>query len=103
LLLTSKDNYSPTFPPDPIQLTIMNKKQLKQSSIQGDIKQPLFVYNKTNQLPANTEELFMVLVYDKFTISDDQKLVFEMYEKKGGRNISFNIKRDLISKASPIK
>ena len=94
----SSINYDINF----IQMTIVNKKQLKQSSIQEDIKQPLFVYNKTNQLPAKTKELFMVLVYDKFTISDDQKLVFEMYEKKGGRNISFDIKRDLISKAIPI-
>ena len=70
--------------------------------MQEDIKQPIFIYNKTDLIPAKTTELFIVLIYDKYTISSDQKLVFEMYEKKG-RNIPFDIKKDLISNAIPIK
>jgi conjugative transposon TraN protein len=86
-----------------IQLSVVNKTKLKLSSIQEENKTPLFVYNKIQKLPANTKSYIMIFVYDKFTIPDDQKLVFEMYEKKGGRKIAFDIKNDLIINALPVK
>ena len=95
----SSINYDINF----IELTVVNKKQLKRASIQEEIKQPLFVYNKTDQIPAKTKEVCMVFVYDKFTIPEDRKLLFEMYEKKGGRNISFDVKKDLIGRVVAVK
>jgi len=82
---------------------VVNKKQLKRACIQEEIKQPLFVFNKTDQIPAKTKEVCMVFVYDKFTIPEDRKLLFEMYEKKGGRNISFDVKKDLIGRVVEVK
>lgn len=87
---------------DFLKMSVVDKRKLKKSSIQEDIKEPLFVYNGIEVLPGNTKTHFMVFVFDKFTIPDDRKLVFELYEKKGGRNISFDIKKDLISRAVPI-
>lgn len=87
---------------DFIKLSVVNKKKLKKSSIQEDVKEPLFVFNNITKLQANTKDHFMVFVYDKFTIPENRKLVFEMYEKKGGRNISFDILKDLIINAKPI-
>ena len=45
----------------------------------------------------------MVFVYDKFTIPEDRKLLLEMYEKKGGRNIVFDVKKDLIGRVVEVK
>jgi len=95
---SSNINYDVDF----LKMSVVNKKKLKKSSIQEDIKEPLFIYNNIEKLEARTKTHFMVFVFDKFTIPDDRKLVFELYEKKGGRNISFDIKKDLISNALPI-
>lgn len=95
---SSNINYDVDF----LKMSVVNKKKLKKSSIQEDIKEPLFIYNNIEKLEAKTKTHFMVFVFDKFTIPDDRKLVFELYEKKGGRNISFDIKKDLIINALPI-
>jgi conjugative transposon TraN protein len=87
---------------DLLQLSVVNRKKLKRAAMQEVNKEPLYVYNKTEQLLANTRRAFLVLVYSKFTLNDDQKLVFEMIEKNGGRNLRFEVKKDLIIKAKAL-
>jgi conjugative transposon TraN protein len=88
---------------DFLRMYVANKKKIKRSSIQEEIKDPVFTFNWIPEINAKTNDHFMVLVFDKFTIPDNKKLVFELYEKNGGRNISFDVTRDLIAGASAFK
>jgi conjugative transposon TraN protein len=88
---------------DFLRMYVANKKKLKRSSIQEEVKDPVFTFNWIPEINAKTKDHFMVLVFDKFTIPDNKKLVFELYEKNGGRNISFDVTRDLIAGASAFK
>ena len=42
------------------------------------------------------------MVFEKFTLGPDKKLVFEMVEKNGGRLVRFDVLKDLIIKAPMI-
>lgn len=87
---------------DYFKLTVKNKRNIEASSIQEIEKLPVFSYKKPQTILGGTKVESFVLVFEKFTIPSDRKLVFEMGEKNGGRTISYSVRKDLILKAQII-
>ncbi|MFO7655667.1 MAG: conjugative transposon protein TraN [Bacteroidales bacterium] len=85
---------------DYLKLSIKQKKQIKKTSVQEIYKEPLYIYNKADVIQPREKNTFMVLVFEKFTFQQDRKLVFEMGEKNGERNILFDIRKDYIVNAA---
>lgn len=87
---------------DYFKLLVTDKKRARVSSIQDIEKLPVYSYNKPETVPGKTRQHTFVLVFEKFTIPQSRKMVFEMGETNGGRTISFSIKKDLIIKSFEI-
>lgn len=96
---TSNINYDINF----LKFYIVDKKKLKKASIQEIEKVPIFSFNNLQTINAQTNDYPLIFVFDKFTIDYDKKLVIELGEKKGGRNIAIDITQDLIIKAVAFK
>jgi conjugative transposon TraN protein len=88
---------------DYLKLIICDKKRLKRSSIQDIEKHPVYVYQKPNDIKGNTKVHTFVIVFEKFTIPDKKKAVFETGEKNGGRSIQYDLKKDLIVEADLLR
>lgn len=72
------------------------KKQGKRKSIQKLEKQPVY----THQLPfkiSGKEMKKMVFVLPKFSLADGKRLVIELNEQNGERNINLNVKKRFIN------
>lgn len=96
---TSNINYDINF----LKFYTVDKKKLKKASNQEIEKIPIFTFNNLQTINAQTNDYPIIFVFDKFTIDYDKKLVIELGEKKGGRNIAINITQDLIIKALAFK
>lgn len=92
---TSNINYDINF----IKFYIVDKKKLKRASRQEVEKIPVYSFNNIDTINAQTNDHPIIFVFDKFTVDSDKKLVIELGEKKGGRNIAINITQDIIIKA----
>jgi hypothetical protein len=64
---------------------------------------PVFVFNSGTSTIPGPGEVDQVYALRKFTIPDDKNLVVEMFEKGGGRVLSFNVTNADILKARKIK
>ena len=82
-----------------IQLKVVNKVKLKRSSVQDDMKTLIYRYPVIQTLPPGNQPVKMIFVYDAFRLTSDQKLVLEMAEQGGGRNIFFDAQEDIFSKS----
>jgi conjugative transposon TraN protein len=96
---TSSINYDINY----IKFYIVDKKKLKKASRQEIEKTPMFSFNNIETINAGTDDHPIIFVFEKFTIDNDKKLVIELGEKKGGRNIAIDITQDLIIKAVAFK
>lgn len=92
---TSNINYDINF----IKFYTVDKKKLKKASRQEIEKTPVYSFNSIETIAAQTNDHPIIFVFDKFTIDSDKKLVIELGEKKGGRNIAIDITQDLIIKS----
>lgn len=86
-----------------IKFYTVDKKKLKKASKQEIEMTPVFSFNNIGTIDAQTNDYPIIFVFDKFTIANDKKLVVELGEKKGGRNIAIDIGQDLIIKAVAFK
>lgn len=75
---------------------IETRKQGKRKSIQRLYQKPIFKYNVPARIAEN-ETVTMVYVLPKFSLGDDKKLVLQLNENKGERNIKMNIKKRYIN------
>ncbi len=79
-----------------LKFYIETKKQGKRKSIQKLEKQPVY----THQVPfkvLENETKKMVFVLPKFSLADDKKLVVELNEQNGERNLKLNVKTRFIN------
>ncbi len=82
---------------DFIRFKIVDKKMVKQTTIQETVIYPLRAYNFISVVEGNQTER-TVFTIDKITIPDDKQLVIELFEKNGGRNQTFIVSNaDLLS------
>lgn len=75
---------------------ISNSDGLKKKSSQTISKEPIFTYLQPSKIKAKTKSKFMV-VFSKFTIDNHKKMMVELNEANGERNIRLKIARRLIN------
>lgn len=80
---------------------IKDKKTIKNSPEQEVESVPILNYNYKNYIESNNSNTF-VMAFPKFTIPDKKKFEVEIFDKDGGRHLTFSIKDDLIINAKPI-
>ncbi|CAH8295952.1 uncharacterized protein DUF4138 [Mariniflexile fucanivorans] len=61
---------------------------------------PLFIFNKPERVPGNSEHNF-IIVFEKFTINDKKELQIDLAEKEGERDLLLQINNKLIN--NPVK
>lgn len=96
-----KNSTNVSFDIDFIRMKIVDKKVMKQTSVQETVIYPLRAYNFISQVGANKTEQ-TVFTIDKITIPNDKQLVIELFEKNGGRNQSFIVENADLLRAKEI-
>jgi hypothetical protein len=79
-----------------LNLYIETRKKGKRKSLQRLYQEPIFKYNVPARITEN-ETVTMVYVLPKFSLGDDKKLVLELNENQGERNMKLNIKKRYIN------
>jgi conjugative transposon TraN protein len=96
---SSNINYDVDF----VKFYIRDKKVAKRTAIQESEVTPVFVYNASQTTIPGPGGIDQVYALHKFTIPDDKNLVVEMFEKGGGRQLSFVVTNSDILKAHKLK
>jgi conjugative transposon TraN protein len=86
---------------DYIRCFIQDNKKLNNSPQQEVDIHPLLTYNFQEEIGSERENTF-VMALPKFTIPDGKKFYVQIYEKDGGRHLSFTIKNKHIMGAKYI-
>lgn len=86
---------------DYISFKVVDKKVLKRTAIQEQVILPLRAYNYVTEISGNTSER-IVFAMDKFTLPDDKQLVIDVFEKNGGRHVSFVVESEDIIQAKVV-
>jgi conjugative transposon TraN protein len=86
-----------------VRFYIKDKKTPKRTATQEDEMYPVYTFNDKIMAIPGKMKLDRVYVMEKFTIPDDKVLIIELFEKKGGRNMSFVVNNDDIIKAKLIR
>lgn len=86
---------------DFIRCFIKDKKTIASSPEQEIESTPILSYKYLTVIQSHTSNNF-VLAFPKFTIPDKKIFEVQIYDKDGGRHLSFSIKDDLIINATPI-
>jgi len=73
-----------------LRFFISNSIGFKKKSTQTISKEPIFTYLLTNKIKGGTKSQFMV-VFSKFTIDNHKKMMIELNELNGERNIKLKI------------
>ena len=91
-----KNSTNVPFDVDFVRMKIIDKKLTKRTAIQEMVIYPIRAYNYVTMVGANRVER-TVFALDKITIPADKLLIFEVFEKNGGRHQSFIVENsDLI-------
>jgi len=101
LHLTNKSNIG--YDVDFVKFYIRDKKVAKRTAMQESELTPVFVYNAKLTTIPGPGQVDQVYALHKFTIPDDKNLVVEMFEKGGGRQLSFVVGNRDILKARKLK
>jgi hypothetical protein len=65
-------------------------------------KNPLFIYNAYRTIQGNNEKV-LIFVYEQFSIDNNKKLVFEINESNGERNLLLKVPHYLINNPKKMK
>lgn len=87
---------------DFVKFYIRDKKLTKRTALQ-QLVAPLFVYNANQTVIPRPGSMEQVYVPGKFAIPDNKNLVMEMFERGGGRHLTFNVSNEDILKAHELK
>jgi conjugative transposon TraN protein len=97
--LHSENESNINFDIDFIRIFICDKKVSKRTTSQEKEIFPLHIFNKNLNTIPGSGRLDQIFVMEKITIPDDKMLRVELFEKKGGRHLSFQITHKDIIKA----
>ena len=75
---------------DFITFTVVDKKVAKRTAIQEQVLQPLRAYHQVMQVKGKDSE-HSVFVLEQFALSEDKQLEVTLYERNGGRTLSFYV------------
>jgi len=79
-----------------LDLSVQTRKKGKRKSLQSFYQKPLYTYNRPSKIAEN-ETIRMVYVLPKFSISDDRRVLLELNEKNGERNLKLKISHKYIN------
>ena len=75
---------------DFITFKVVDKKVAKRTAIQEQVLQPLRAYHQVMQVKGKDSE-HSVFVLEQFALSEDKQLEVTLYERNGGRTLSFYV------------
>lgn len=86
---------------DFLRIKVVDRKIIGRTAIQETVVTPLRAYNHVTRVDGRREER-TVFAIPKITIPDGKQLVVELYERDGGRNLSFAIGNEELVRARPV-
>ena len=78
---------------DFVTFKVVDKKVAKRTAIQEQVLQPLRAYHQVLQVRGKGSE-HSVFVLDQFSLSEDKQLEVTLYERNGGRTLTFYVEQE---------
>lgn len=78
---------------DFITFKVVDKKVAKRTAIQERVLQPLRAYHQVMQVRGKDSE-HSVFVLEQFALSEDKQLEVTLYERNGGRTLTFYVEQE---------
>lgn len=78
---------------DCISFKVVDKKVAKRTAMQEQVLQPLKAYHQVMQVKNNRSER-SVFVLEQFSLSEDKQLEVTLYERGGGRTMTFYMEQE---------
>ena len=78
---------------DFVTFKVVDKKMAKRTAIQELVLQPLRAYHQVMQVRGKGSE-HSVFVLDQFSLSEDKQLEVTLYERNGGRTLTFYVEQE---------
>lgn len=78
---------------DFISFKVVDKKVAKRTAMQEQVLQPLRAYHQMMQVRDNSSER-SVFVLEQFSLSEDKQLEVTLYERGGGRTMTFYMEQE---------
>ena len=78
---------------DFIAFKVVDKKVAKRTAIQEQVLQPLRAYHQVMQVKGQSRE-HSVFVLEQFALSEDKQLEVTLYERNGGRTLTFYVEQE---------
>ena len=75
---------------DFITFKVVDKKVTRRTAIQERVLQPLRAYNQVTQVKGGKHER-SVFILEQFTLPEDKRLEVTLYERNGGRTMTFHL------------
>lgn len=94
----SNINYDVDF----LRFFIQDKQRVRRTASQEVSIKPIYIFGCDEKISGRTSE-DVVYALEKFTIPDAKRLMIEVFEKNGGRNMSLSIKNKTIVNAKMIQ
>lgn len=79
-----------------LEFSVQTRKKGKRTSMQRLIKEPVFNYHIPDRISKHSSKR-MVVVFPKFSISNDKRVLVTLQEKKGERNLTLDIPHRFIN------
>lgn len=86
---------------DFITFKVVDKKMAKRTAIQEQMLLPLRAYHQVMQIRGKGRE-HSVFVLEQFALSEDKRLEVTLYERNGGRTLTFYVEQDDLRLAQKI-
>lgn len=84
-----------------LRLYLNDKKKVRRTASQEVDVLPIKAIGDSQHVPAQSKQE-VIFVFNKFTIPDNRRMVAELFEKNGGRNLKIRIKNKTIVKSQPV-
>ena len=81
------------FAVDFVRFQVVDKKVAKRTAMQEQVLQPLRAYHQLIEVKASTHEQG-VFVLEQFSLSEDKELQVTLYERGGGRTLTFSLDQE---------
>ncbi len=81
------------FAVDFVTFKVVDKKVAKRTAMQEQVLQPLRAYHQLLEVKANDNERG-VFVVEQFSLYQDKELQVTLYERGGGRTLSFSLDQE---------
>ena len=78
---------------DFISFKVVDKKVAKRTAIQEQVLQPLRAYHQVMYIKGNREER-TIFALEQFSLSEDKQLEVTLYERNGGRTLTFYVEQE---------